>query len=283
MYKRQALDTLNQERECASYFSVNLSDAAAVQRLADWTKEQYTHLDGVFHAAGVTQDGLMGEKDAAAFAATWEPKVEGLSTLNQSGLFADRPFLFLFSSLSAVFGNRGQADYAFANACLNEWSARFDSKAVDAAWSRVVSVAWPYVEEGGMQVDVLRIERMAAKTGMKAMPLRCVLPMVEAALSLEAPVLALSFGERARCQKLFEGSFSELSAHEVAVISHEVAYALLVDAVSTVLQLDQSKLTVEAPLSEYGFDSVNLTDLSEYLDAEHGMLCLLYTSPSPRD
>ncbi|MGY8649081.1 MAG: SDR family NAD(P)-dependent oxidoreductase, partial [Verrucomicrobiales bacterium] len=273
---QEALDTLNQERKCASYFSVNLSDAAAVQRLADWTKEQYPHLDGVFHAAGVTQDGLMGEKDAAAFAATWEPKVEGLSTLNQSGLFADRPFLFLFSSLSAVFGNRGQADYAFANACLNEWSARFDSKAVDAAWSRVVSVAWPYVEEGGMQVDVLRIERMAAKTGMKAMPLRCVLPMVEAALSLEAPVLALSFGERARCQKLFEGSFSELSAHEVpvevAVISQEVAYALLVDAVSTVLQLDQSKLTVEAPLSEYGFDSVNLTDLSEYLDAEHGML-----------
>ena len=273
---QEALDTLNQERKCASYFSVNLSDAAAVQRLADWTKEQYPHLDGVFHAAGVTQDGLMGEKDAAAFAATWEPKVEGLSTLNQSGLFADRPFLFLFSSLSAVFGNRGQADYAFANACLNEWSARFDSKAVDAAWSRVVSVAWPYVEEGGMQVDVLRIERMAAKTGMKAMPLRCVLPMVEAALSLEAPVLALSFGERARCQKLFEGSFSELSAHEVpvevAVISHEVAYALLVDAVSTVLQLDQSKLTAEAPLSEYGFDSVNLTDLSEYLDAEHGML-----------
>src|SRR6185295_3850015 len=73
-------------------------------------------IDGLFHAAGLPGIGLIETKSREAAAAVLAPKVQG--TLVLADVFADpRPrFLALFSSVTAVLSQLGQADYSAANA-----------------------------------------------------------------------------------------------------------------------------------------------------------------------
>lgn len=76
-------------------------------------------LRGIFHAAGVLDDGVLFQQTAARYATVAAPKVQGgwyLHTLTQ-----DRPldFFILFSSIASLLGSAGQANHAAANAFLD--------------------------------------------------------------------------------------------------------------------------------------------------------------------
>ena len=89
------------------------------------------------------------------------PKIEGTRVLDR--IFSDTPldFLVLFSSLSALVGGVGQADYCAANAYL-------DAFARERSSGRVVAIDWDTWQEVGMSVDTtdlpehLKARRMEA-------------------------------------------------------------------------------------------------------------------------
>src|SRR4029077_10295715 len=74
---------------------------------------------GVVHAAGVLQDRLLVQLDAAAMTAVFRPKATGTWLLHR--LLHDDPldFFVLFSSAGSVLGQPGQGNYAAANAFLD--------------------------------------------------------------------------------------------------------------------------------------------------------------------
>ena len=78
-------------------------------------------LEGVFHGAGLTRDGLLATKDEATLREVLAPKVTGTRILDQA--LGNRPldFLVLFASAAGALGNPGQSDYAAANAFLDRW------------------------------------------------------------------------------------------------------------------------------------------------------------------
>ena len=71
------------------------------------------------HAAGVLQDGLLSQLDAAAFQKVLRPKVVGGWLLHR--LLQDAPldFFVLFSSAGSLLGQAGQGNYAAANSFLD--------------------------------------------------------------------------------------------------------------------------------------------------------------------
>lgn len=73
-------------------------------------------LRGVMHAAGILEDNVFSKLEWTSFAKVRAPKVQG--SWNLHTLTADRPldFWVIFSSVTALLGNPGQAAYGAGNA-----------------------------------------------------------------------------------------------------------------------------------------------------------------------
>lgn len=76
-------------------------------------------LRGIFHCAGVLDDGVFLNQSREKFERVLRPKVAGARNLHQLSSDAELDFFVLFSSGASVFGNPGQANYAAANAYLD--------------------------------------------------------------------------------------------------------------------------------------------------------------------
>ncbi|MFN4025624.1 MAG: SDR family NAD(P)-dependent oxidoreductase [Hyphomonas sp.] len=102
----------------AHYIQMDTSDAASVDTALRNVEAHFGAITGLVHGAGIIADRLADEKTEAELARVFAPKAEGLfhilSRINRAAL----RHVGLFSSASAFFGNRGQCDYAMANAIL---------------------------------------------------------------------------------------------------------------------------------------------------------------------
>jgi acyl transferase domain-containing protein/thioesterase domain-containing protein/aryl carrier-like protein len=124
----------------------DVADPRAVRRAVKRTQARFGRIDGVFHAAGVLDDGLIQLKTARAAAAVLAPKLFGTLVL-EAALRRDPPdFTVLFSSISAFAGLVGQFDYAAANAFLDAYA----QSRRDGTNGRMVSVGWSQWQGVGM-------------------------------------------------------------------------------------------------------------------------------------
>ncbi len=76
-------------------------------------------LRGVIHAAGLLNDGSLLQLNRADFERVLAPKVAGAWHLHQLTRANQLDFFVLFSSVAALLGTAGQANYATANAFLD--------------------------------------------------------------------------------------------------------------------------------------------------------------------
>ncbi|NEQ83973.1 MAG: SDR family NAD(P)-dependent oxidoreductase [Moorea sp. SIO2I5] len=76
-------------------------------------------LKGVIHAAGIENYQEMQGMDLNVLQATLQPKVMGAWLLHQLTQGMNLDFFVCFSSIASVWGSKGQADYAAANAFLD--------------------------------------------------------------------------------------------------------------------------------------------------------------------
>ncbi|HEX6095638.1 MAG TPA: SDR family NAD(P)-dependent oxidoreductase [Thermoanaerobaculia bacterium] len=155
---RQAqLDRLRARGVQAEYRAVDVSDASEVAELV----AGLDHLRGVIHAAGVLRDGFAATKSAADLDAVFAPKVHGLVALDEATAHLPLDWFVVCSSVTAVTGNVGQADYAAANGFLDAYcESRNALVASGRRHGRMVSVNWPLWATGGMHVDATAAERM---------------------------------------------------------------------------------------------------------------------------
>lgn len=131
-------------------------------------------LDGVFHAAGVLDDGLIARKSIEAARRVLAPKLEGAQAVAELAERSGAGFALYFSSLSAQMGASGQVDYTAANAALDAFAARADAL---SAHTRHVALAFSIWREAGMAA------RLAAELGLAPAPLADAVPTTHPLLS----------------------------------------------------------------------------------------------------
>ncbi|MGZ4741410.1 MAG: SDR family NAD(P)-dependent oxidoreductase, partial [Ilumatobacteraceae bacterium] len=102
----------------------DVADAGDVRRIVDASVASGVPLRGVFHAAGVVDDGVLEQQTSQRFAAVFAPKVLGAAHLDEATRDADLDHFVLFSSASALLGAPGQSNYAAANSALDAVAAR---------------------------------------------------------------------------------------------------------------------------------------------------------------
>jgi NAD(P)-dependent dehydrogenase (short-subunit alcohol dehydrogenase family)/acyl carrier protein len=166
---RATLDELRGIASSVRYHAADIRDADAVRALVDDVYARHGRLDGVIHGAGILEDRLLGDKSPESFARVYGTKVDGFRALLDAIAPAGPPaararpgigFVAAFGSVSGVFGNRGQTDYAAANDALDTlsrvWAERLPG--------RVVAVDWGPWAGGGMVSPEL--EREYARRGI---------------------------------------------------------------------------------------------------------------------
>jgi acyl transferase domain-containing protein/thioesterase domain-containing protein len=104
--------------------TADVANVVEMRRGLDAVASGFGPLHGVFHAAGVVEDGLIASKDPDEMERVLAPKVQGSLVLCE--LLGDKEldFLLFFSSTSAALGPAGQADYVAANSFLNALARR---------------------------------------------------------------------------------------------------------------------------------------------------------------
>lgn len=81
--------------------------------------QQYGKISGIFHAAGVLEDGLLATQTWEQFQEVFGAKVRGTWNLHRFSLANPLDFLVTFSSVASVIGSPGQGNYAAANGFMD--------------------------------------------------------------------------------------------------------------------------------------------------------------------
>ncbi|MEE6263153.1 SDR family NAD(P)-dependent oxidoreductase [Plantactinospora sonchi] len=124
----------------ARYHNLDVRDPQATRRLITEIHDRYGRIDGLVYGAGVIEDKLIAEKDPESFARVFHTKVTGARAVLDAldGLGSRPRFVVLFGSISAVYGGRGQGDYAAANDALetigSRWAARTGNRCLTVHW-----------------------------------------------------------------------------------------------------------------------------------------------------
>lgn len=133
--------------------AADVTDPQSLRTALERVRDGFGALDGVFHAAGVVDDGLLATRAVHEVEAVLAPKVHGTVALSGAldAVFGDaRPrFAVHFSSTSAQIGAAGQIDYAAANAFLDAWVERSPASEQPRATFET-AVAWGIWRDVGM-------------------------------------------------------------------------------------------------------------------------------------
>jgi NAD(P)-dependent dehydrogenase (short-subunit alcohol dehydrogenase family) len=141
----------------AEYRQADVRDERSLGTLLEEIYRRHRRLDLVVHGAGVIEDKLIADKSPESFDRVVHTKADSAfllaRLLRPEGLRA----LVLMSSVTAAFGNRGQADYGAANGIYNVFA-----QCLATQWpGRVVALNWGPWAGSGMASEAVREQFVA--------------------------------------------------------------------------------------------------------------------------
>lgn len=132
--------------------AADCSDEAAMQEAIRMATDRWGRVDALVHAAGVSGSGrLSALKTDSDLLTVSRPKIEGLRVLTRILGQQRLSLVVLTSSINAVLGAAGVADYAAANAWLDAFA---ESDQWPAAWPPATVLDWGAWKEAGMAANL---------------------------------------------------------------------------------------------------------------------------------
>ena len=211
----------------------------------------------------------------------------GLTVLDEASKTLELDFFISFSSIAGVFGNLGQADYASANAFVDQYMAHRTAQV--AAGSRhglSMSINWPLWADGGMHVDE-QTQSALQRKGVMLMPTEVGISAFYQALALGAQSTqhCFLFGSPTRLAHVWdintnthnrESSSEALSyAHAPSPLSnnaHIMQSAHVMDylksVISSITKIPSEELDEQDNFREIGFDSIMLMTIAQTIAAD---------------
>lgn len=287
--KLRALAALGAKVE---YRQADVTDRQVVFNLIRDIQDDYGGLNGIVHGAGIIQDRFILQKSAAETEDVLAPKVLGLVHLDKASKNIPLDFFILFSSVTAVLGNPGQADYAMANSFMDRY-AKYRSELVTAGrrHGHTLSINWPLWKEGGMRIDAQSEKSLALRTGMLPMNTRTGIRLLYAGIALGNHQIAAAHGDmrKLRTQGFAIRAEVESAANRYTTVAEKSSESehiitesgdkitnkrllmgkvltAILHIVSGILKVKFEDIDVDAEFGEHGFDSIMLTELANKLN-----------------
>uniref|UniRef100_UPI00301D4A16 beta-ketoacyl reductase n=2 Tax=Hydrogenophaga TaxID=47420 RepID=UPI00301D4A16 len=271
------------------HVALDVADEAA---LRDWLEgfaaEAHPPIRGVFHAAGLTDDQLVRDLDAASLAAVLRPKLGGAWNLHR--LLPELDAFVLFSSMAALMPQAGQASYAAANAFLDGLARHrraLGQPALSIGWGVWSQTGVMRGETGQRQQDELQRQGIGAFAPAQALALfdealrwphghLLAMPIDWARLraqggARQAPLLRDLFASEAAPAQQGAASDAPAPAEPADPAERRRALELTVrEVVGRVLKLNPARIDPRKPLGSLGLTSLMALELRNRLEPLHG-------------
>ena len=163
--------------------SADVADRMQMDQAIQQTIARFGRFDGVIHAAGVLNDGIIPFKTRRDVEASFAAKITGTLVIEAVTKHLDLDFVALFSSTHAILAPPGQIAHSAANSFLDQFAqSRFDG-----APRRYLTINWPLWHkvslvgvDGGPWLQEARANGIGSADGIKAFEhaLRCPSPQV---------------------------------------------------------------------------------------------------------
>ncbi|WP_432103583.1 SDR family NAD(P)-dependent oxidoreductase [Streptomyces sp. bgisy091] len=258
-----------------AYFRADVTDLGATEAVVRAVRERFGPVTGVIHAAGVLRDGFLVNKSLDDFRAVLAPKVKGAVNLDLATLGEPLDLFLLFSSVVAVAGNLGQADYAVANSFLDGFAdERERSRAAGARSGRTLSIGWPLWSGGGMAVPEGTDTVFRAADGLAPMPATVGLAALAHLVSGPAGRRTLVHGTPGSALRLVagasEGPSSTPSAAAPTGTADQLAVRYVTGLFSQLLEMPESTIDPDLGLDQYGIDSIFISQFNAQVEQDLG-------------
>jgi len=274
--------------------SVDVADECQLGAFLDeFGAEAWPPIRGVVHAAGVLQDGLLEQLDAAALNSVLRPKMIGGWLLHR--LLEDSPldFFVMFSSAGSLLGQPGQGNYAAANAFLDALAhhRRVQGRpALSINWGGWSGLGFADTLGGkrlatrlallgikslapGQALAVLGRLLRAGSTQVAVVPVDWRRYRESYPAGTESPLLSELAREAADDSSQADGRGEKRNALLAAEPAErrQLLESHLTELVARVLGLSASKVDIQQPLSNLGLDSLMAVELKNRIAVDLGV------------
>lgn len=265
------------------YKQMNVANRQEVHNVISSIKAQYGNINGIIHCAGVIEDNYIVKKNKDEIKNVLAPKVTGVMNLDLESKNIKLDLVVLFSSGAGAMGNAGQLDYSIANSFMDKYAFyRNDLVMSEQRHGRTLSINWPLWKYGGLKVDEENEKMVRRSTGMVAMKTtkglkafyQCFSSSKEQVMVLEGNIQMLK-------DKIYRINDEEsIQAFSNTLVNEERAFIdkdsliekvrnNLIKMVSNMLKVKVQDIELDDELSEYGFDSITLTQFVNKINEKY--------------
>jgi acyl carrier protein len=286
----QVQDILTQMEQTGAQIIVaraDVSQAADIAKVLTDIKASMPPLQGIVHAAGVPGFQTLEKLEWNTFESVLRPKVLGTWVLHQLTQEMNLDFFVNFSSISSVWGSKGQSHYVAANHFLDIWSHYRRGLGLPA-----LSINWGPWAGGGMMTT--EVQSGLAHQGIKLLPPELAIGALEYLLGTECVQITVAqvdwnifkplyevTGTRSLLEKMTEVPTETDVAKSTTILQHlenasakerwEWVISYLQQEVANVLGFPPSQLPdLQQGFAQMGIDSLMAVDLRNRLQTKLG-------------
>jgi acyl transferase domain-containing protein/acyl carrier protein/phospholipid N-methyltransferase len=286
----QFVNSLRDRGVTTHIVKVDAGSSDDVARLFGEIRKTGQPLHGVFHLAMVIDDGPLAALNRDRMKNVIGPKALGAWLLHQASRNMELDCFVMFSSVSSIFGNPAQGNYAAANAFLDSLAHHRHALGLPA-----LTINWGVLGGEGYVARNERVAEFLAKQGISSLSPGEVVSIVESSLRAGSAQVAAIRVDWAKWKTFFRGMqgnplleriFTAVEGHESSGTSSDwrnriesaapeeketvIAQAVR-EVVGSVLRVKPDTLRDDQPLTDLGLDSLMGVEIENSLEATVGV------------
>ena len=261
-----------------------------IDRLLAETRQNGQPIRGVFHLAMFIDDAVLAALNRDRMASVIGPKALGAWSLHNGTRNMALDCFVMFSSVSSIFGNPAQGNYAAANAFLDSLAHHRHALGLPA-----LTINWGVLGGEGYVARNERVAEFLAKQGISELSPGEVVSIVESSLRSGTTQIAAIRVDWAKWKTFFRGMqsnplleriFAAVEGQESSGVTSDwrnkiesatpdeketvIAQAVR-EVVGSVLRVKPDTLRDDQPLTELGLDSLMGVEIENSLEATIGV------------
>ncbi|MBN1602363.1 MAG: SDR family NAD(P)-dependent oxidoreductase [Chitinispirillaceae bacterium] len=282
---KQAVECMLSQGLSVSVMAVDVSDEKAVEHMIQTCNNTGKPLKGIIHSAMILEDSYLKNITNEQLQHVMDPKIKGALNLDAATTQFNLDFFVMFSSITSLIGNPGQAAYAAANAFLDDL-ARIRRQQGKTA----TTINWGVLAQTGVLTRNREVAMVLKHTGLKGFSNQQALRALDCALALDltqAGVFDVDWGtwfeqnSKQAVLPLFAhfsrtvNRFNEkVSAYLEELAPMDKALRLksiegkITGVIGQVANMPETSIQRNENIMNYGVDSLMALDLSRRLKSE---------------
>jgi len=267
------------------------ADVGSAEDVARLIAEIQRPLAGIFHLAMVIDDAPLAALTTERFRTVMEPKARGAWLLHEATRDRTLDCFVMFSSVSSIFGNPAQGNYAAANAFLDALAHHRRALGLPA-----LTINWGVLGGEGYVARNARVAEFLARQGTAALSPGEVVSLMESFLEqgvTQAAAIRVDWSkwkqsfrglqENPLLERIFASSVDDAEAggakddwrDKLAAAPPEGREEIIGQAVraiiGSVLRVKPESLRVDQPLTDLGLDSLMGAEIETSIDNALGV------------